>query len=90
STWVCGRNTSGQLGLNPQAFPSASEPSRLPLEATFPWATPPTPGAGAGAGAGVVLAAAGRAHTLLLLANGKVLGFGSNEFGNLGYTPTEE
>lgn len=106
--WVCGRNRSGQLGLDPASTPAISTPVRLLLATTgsFPSGTssspsgtdPPPSGTGdpsltgadpsiSGTGsrnADVVEAAAGRAHTLLLCSDGRLLGFGSDEFGGAG------
>lgn len=47
-------------------------------------------GRGGGSARAVVHAAAGRAHTMLLLSNGRVVGFGSDEFGALGVSLGEE
>lgn len=75
--WSCGRNRAGQLGLDPRVVPETSEPMRVAL---LP---------GSGDGAEVIQAAAGRAHTMVLLSDGRVLGFGSDEFGMLGAGPGE-
>lgn len=77
--WVCGRNRSGQLGLDPTSTSAVSTPVRLPP------ATAGSPPSGTGSrNADVVEAAAGRAHTLLLYSDGRLLGFGSDEFGAAG------
>ncbi|CAM9858461.1 unnamed protein product, partial [Sphacelaria rigidula] len=78
--WVCGRNRSGQLGLDPASTPAISTPVRLLLATT---ADPSISGTGS-RNADVVEAAAGRAHTLLLCSDGRLLGFGSDEFGGAG------
>ena len=113
--WVCGRNRSGQLGLDPREVPETSSPVRLPLFApaghgsytgrvsdehegrsgngtengsTVTATTAAAAMTEKSVGAlGVVQAAAGRAHTMLLLSDGRVLGFGSDEFGALGVSP---
>lgn len=90
--WVCGRNRSGQLGLDPMAVSQTFSPVRVPL---------PSSNDGSASGVGidvrgsasrvrVVQAAAGRAHTILLRSNGCVLGFGSDEFGTLGFSTQVE
>lgn len=85
--WACGRNRSGQLGLDPEKVAETASPLRVPLLLE---------GGGGGGGAaaqeggggegsvGAIQAAAGRAHTLLLLSDGRVVGFGSDECGTLG------
>lgn len=90
--WVCGRNRSGQLGLDPMAVSQTFSPVRVPL---------PSRDDASASGVGidtrgsasrvrVVQAAAGRAHTILLRSNGCVLGFGSDEFGTLGFSTQVE
>ena len=93
--WACGRNRSGQLGLDPAVVPEAYSPVHVPL----PMGDAAGSGGSSGRGRGrsgsasrlkVVQAAAGRAHTILLRSNGYVLGFGSDEFGALGVSQGEE
>lgn len=80
--WVCGRNRAGQLGLDPKSTSETPVPVRLPLSETSSgvrnssWNVSESDM--------VVQPAAGRAHTMLLLQDGRVLGFGSDEFGVLG------
>ncbi|CAB1107056.1 unnamed protein product [Ectocarpus sp. CCAP 1310/34] len=74
--WACGRNRSGQLGVDPDIVGETSTPVRVPLEGEG--------GGGGAAAVGAVQAAAGRAHSLVLLSDGRVVGFGSDEFGALG------
>ncbi|CAM9846562.1 unnamed protein product [Ectocarpus sp. 13 AM-2016] len=74
--WACGRNRSGQLGVDPDIVGETSTPVRVPLEGEG--------GGGGAAAADAVQAAAGRAHSLVLLSDGRVIGFGSDEFGALG------
>ncbi|CAN0304871.1 unnamed protein product [Ectocarpus sp. 12 AP-2014] len=74
--WACGRNRSGQLGVDPDIVGETSTPVRVPLEGEG--------GGGGAAAADAVQAAAGRAHSLVLLSDGRVVGFGSDEFGALG------
>ncbi|CAN0107444.1 unnamed protein product, partial [Ectocarpus sp. 8 AP-2014] len=74
--WACGRNRSGQLGVDPDIVGETSTPVRVPLGGEG--------GGGGAAAADAVQAAAGRAHSLVLLSDGRVVGFGSDEFGALG------
>lgn len=105
--WACGRNRSGQLGVDPEKLAEIAFPVRVALSLPSMFdegsdvgcpdgavrgagngeATGGVPGGGGGAG--VVQAAAGRAHTMLLLSDGRVVGFGSDEFGALGFSPGE-
>lgn len=84
--WSTGRNRSGQLGVNPEEVAETPSPVTVPL--LLPDDGRPTAEEGSGGGvtapAVAVQAAAGRAHTLLLLSDGRVVGFGSDEFGALG------
>ncbi|CAN0266779.1 unnamed protein product, partial [Hapterophycus canaliculatus] len=81
--WSCGRNRSGQLGLDPEKVVDSPSPVRVPL--LLEGGSDGRGGAGAAAAAvSAVQAAAGRAHTLLLLSDARVVGFGSDEFGTLG------
>lgn len=91
--WVCGRNRTGQLGLDPEGLAETFSPVRVPLllgseENNGRVGVGVVASAGEREGASavvsVVQAAAGRAHTMLLLSDGRVLGFGSDEFCALG------
>lgn len=108
--WVCGRNRSGQLGLDPASTTSTSVPVHLLPDDNKNNSYSGSSGTGS-VGIGetdsivktsggsytraqgdesnvvVVEAAAGRAHTLLLLNDGRVLGFGSDEFGAVTGSP---
>ncbi|CAM9423866.1 unnamed protein product [Scytosiphon promiscuus] len=79
--WACGRNRSGQLGLDPDEVAESPTPVRVPLVLEDG-----SDGGSRSSPVGAIQAAAGRAHTLVLLSDGRVVGFGSDEFGTLGRT----
>lgn len=87
--WSTGRNRSGQLGVNPEEVAETPSPVTVPLLLPSDGGRSAREGGSGGAGVEggpvvAVQAAAGRAHTLLLLSDGRVVGFGSDEFGALG------
>lgn len=94
--WATGRNRAGQLGVNPEEVAETPVPVAVPFllqddsrAAAREGGEGQTGGGGEGGGGATVAvqAAAGRAHTLVLLSDGRVVGFGSDEFGALGAPP---
>lgn len=90
--WVCGRNRSGQLGLDPVVVSQTFSPVRIPSPSSDDDGASRVGSGDRGSASRVrvVQAAAGRAHTILLRSNGCVLGFGSDEFGALGCSTQAE
>lgn len=97
--WSCGRNRSGQLGIDPAKVAETFSPVKIDLPSPSGDVDDrgnsgdegvsgacPSDQNGTTEAPVVVQAAAGTAHTMLLLSNGRVLGFGSDEFGALGST----
>lgn len=82
--WACGRNRNGQLGMDPDVVPETVVPVRVPLTDVV---SEDVGSGGVDPSVEVVQAAAGRVHTMLLMSDGRVLGFGSDEFGALGVGP---